>query len=237
MRSLKGKDIDKLRDRRKAASGEALMSVLDDATVSILEKSIYSKLPNFTWHDVLIGDSTRATIALRQATSGDEYNFNVRCGDRSCRQPIRWTLNLSELEVRKLPPASAETFLNGNIFEATLAGTKLRYRLNTGRSRTLALKYAQILDSRSRDKEDESHENRALFSLASKIISVDGVDNVLEWLEEQYLDDITKLVTTIDASDCGVETSVLVVCSGKNGCGMKQEVELPLDRNFFGRVG
>lgn len=232
MRSLKGKDIDKLKERRKMATGEALMQVLDDCTVKVIEKSIYDKLPTFSWMDALIGDSTRAIVALRQATSGDEYDFNVRCSDRSCRQPIRWSLNLSDLVTRKLPPTSAEAFLNGNVFEAELGGTKIRYRLNTGRSRSLALKYAAQLDARKKDDE-ASTEGRALFGLATKIISIDGVDNVLEWLNDQYLDEIEKLAKKMDSTDCGVETTIHVVCSGTNGCGLKQEVELPLDRTFF----
>lgn len=235
LRSLKGKDIDKLRDKRRMATGEALWSVLDDCLVRVIEPSIYSKLQKFTWAETLIGDQTRAIIALRQATSGNSYEFTARCVDRGCRQRIEWTLELDQLPIKQLPPKSAEIFLNGNIFETELNGTKIKYRLNTGRTRAQAIKYAQQLDARASEKEGPA-EGLALFGLASKIVSIDGVDNVLDWLNDQYLDDINLLAQRIDESDCGVETSIHIVCSGPNGCGLKQETELPLDKTFFVRT-
>jgi hypothetical protein len=240
-RGVKGKDLDGLRDRRKVASGEAISSLLDDCTLEVRERSIYGKLPNFTWADTLVGDRTFAVIGLRQITAGPTYDFRVRCQDRECREMIDWTIELNELPIKRLSPESAERFQAGNVFETTLDGKVIKFSLPTGRSQTKLVKYAATLDAQARQKRDNgeesngasSQEGRALLGLAGKIVSVQDVTNVMTWLGELDLKDIGDLSRTMDKVDCGVETGIMVECAGPRGCGLRQEVELPLDSKFF----
>lgn len=242
LRGVKGKDLDGMRDRKRVASGEAVSKLLDDCTLEVADRSIYTKLPNFTWADTLVGDRTHAIISLRQITAGATYDFRTRCADRDCRQMIDWTIELSDLPIKELSKESAERFLAGNVFETSLNGTAIKFALPTGRSQTKLVKYAAQLDANARQKADRtgereggasSSEGRTLLGLAGKIISIDGASNVLAWLGEQDLNDIADLRRTMDDVDCGVETGIEIECAGLEGCGLRQEIELPLDSKFF----
>lgn len=239
LRGIKGKDLDGLRDKRRVANGEAISSLLDDCTLEVLDRSIYAKLQNFVWADALIGDRMKAVISLREVSAGDVFNFRVRCRDSGCRQMIDWELNLSELPVRMLPSESAEKFLAGTPFEATVDGSLVKFKLNTGRDQTRLLKLASQMDAqaesrrRDRNREEAAPEGRAMLGVYSRIVSVDGQDNVMQWLTGLDLADINGLVRTMDKADCGVDTTIEVICSGPEGCGMRQAVELPLDSTFF----
>lgn len=229
MRGIKGKDLDGLRDKRRVASGEAISDLLDACTIEVLDRAIYDRLPSFAWADALVGDRTRAIVSLRETTSGGEYDFRLRCRDKECRQMIDWTLNLGDLPIKPLSRESAETFLAGNVYETTLNDTLVKFCLNTGRTQARILKLAAQHDSKV---QKSSSEGRMMLGLAGKIISVGGVDNVMAWLGELDLLDIRQLVEAMDAVDCGVETAIEIVC---DECGLKQEVELPLDSTFFQR--
>lgn len=233
LRSIKGKDLDGLRDKRRLATGEAISKLLDDCTIEVIEPSIYRKLSAFCWADALVGDRMKAMVSLRQATSGNKYDFRVRCRDRDCRKMIDWTLELSTLPIKLLKPESAELFLSGNVFETHVNDTLVKFCLNTGRSQAKLLKLAQQVGQKNDAGKVETDEGRALLGLLGKIVSVEGVTNVLDWLEELDLTEISDLAKHIDEADCGVETTIEVVCFGRDGCGLKQEVELPLDSRFF----
>lgn len=228
LRGIKGKDIDGLRDKRRLRTGEAISGLLDACTLEVLDRSIYARLPSFSWADALVGDRTRCIVALREVTSGGEYNFRLRCSDKECRAMIDWQLDLGHLEVKPLSPESAEVFLAGNVYETRLNDTLVRFSLNTGRTHARILKLAQQLES----KPKSSSEGQTLLGLAGKIISVEGVDNVLDWLGDLDLGDIAALVKSMDSVDCGVNTTIEIVCEA---CELKQAVELPLDSTFFQR--
>lgn len=237
MRGIKGIDLDGLRDKRKVANGEAIGDLLTNCTIEVLERAIYSKLPNFHWADVLIGDRMKAVIGLREVSAGDVFDFRTRCRDSNCREMIDWTLNLSELPVKELTPEAAEVFLNGNSFETSIEETTVRFKLNTGRDQARIIKMAAQMDAqaeaRRRDGAALPAEGRAVLGVYSRIISVTGVDNVMKWLLGLDLADISALVKSMDRVDCGIDTTIEVICSGPDGCGLKQAVELPLDSTFF----
>lgn len=237
LRGIKGKDLDGLRDKRKVASGEAISTLLDDCTLEVIDRAIYEKLPTFSWADALVGDRMKAVVALREATSGDDYDFRLRCRDPECRQMIDWTIKLSELPEKKLTAETAETYLAGNVFETQIGDSLVKFKLRTGRDQARLLKQISQMDAVSRDsskgKPQPSAEGRAVIGVFARIISVEGVINVMNWLGELDLSEITQLTKAMDEVDCGLETTIEVVCSGMDGCGLKQAVELPLDSTFF----
>jgi hypothetical protein len=239
LRSIKGKDLDGLRDKRKVATGEAISTLLNECTLEVLDAAIYKDLPTaFSWADTLIGDRMKAIVALRQATSGEEYDFRLRCRDPECREMIDWTINLSDLPEKRLTPENAAVFLSGNVFETLINDTLVKFKLRTGRDQAKLQKQILQMDAAARDhdkKNRQSAENRAVIGVFARIISVDGVTNVMDWLGELDLSEINQLSKAMDAADCGIETTIQVVCENVNGngCGLKQEVELPLDSTFF----
>jgi hypothetical protein len=235
LRGIKGKDLDGLRDKRKVANGEAMSELLDACTLEVLERAIYEKSPAFVWADALIGDRMKAMVTLREATSGGEYDFRLRCRDKDCRQMIDWTIDLKDLIVKKMSPESAATYLAGNVFETTIHDAVVKFKLRTGRDEARLLKLAAQMDASTRDAngKQKTQAGRTLLGVTARIISIEGVDNVSSWLGDLDLSEITQLQKSMDAADCGVETTIEVVCSGEDGCGLRQEVELPLDSTFF----
>jgi hypothetical protein len=239
LRGIKGKDLDGLRDKRRIATGEAISQLLDDCTLDVLDRAVYTKLPTFLWADALVGDRMQAIIKLREATNGPTYDFRLRCGDKECRQMIDWTIELPDLPVRELPPESARLFMEANIFETEVAGTKVKFRLNTGRDQVRLAKLAAQLESKLAQRKAggsvRSEEGRTLLSLSGRIVQIDGVTDIMSFLGDLDLEDITDLMRSMDTVDCGVETTIEVICSGSEGCGLTQAVELPLDSTFFAR--
>jgi hypothetical protein len=232
MRSMKGKDLDVLRDKKKVGTGESTTSILNACTLEVLNRSIYEKLPSFNWADCLIADRMRAVIGVRVATSGADYTFRVRCSDQDCKAMIHWSLDLDALPVKELPESSKQNLMNGAIFSTTIAGTGLRFKLATGRDQ---LKLVRLANELQRHKGDAGprtpNEGRTMLGLAQRIVSIDGQEDITGWLSELYMADLRDLLKEFEAVDGGVETGIEIICSE---CGMQQEVELPLDRSFFG---
>lgn len=238
LRSVKGKDLDGMRDKRKATTGEATTSLLNDCTVEVQDRSIYANLKEFNWADALVGDRTYATVALKALSSGEEFEFRTRCKDGECRRMINWAVNMNELEVHKLSEESKACFLNGNVFETIAAGRHVKFRLNTGRDQLKLTKLrAEIeAENRKRKKKQGEEEKQILLGIGMRIVSVEGTDDVLSWLEELDLQDMTELLKELDKPDCGLETEIEIQCTGVEGCGLTQAVNLPLDSRFFAQA-
>lgn len=143
---------------------------------------------------------------------------------------IDWSLDLNELPIKVLPEESKRLFVDGNRFQGHACDHDFTYKLRTGHDQ---LAFAKAALQRAQRKKGPTDRERTLLGVASRIVEVDGVDNILEWLEDQDLLDLRELIREMDSNDCGIETSIEVVCSGPNGCGLQQEVELPLDGRFF----
>ncbi len=61
--------------------------------------------------ELLLCDRFYTLMRARAATWGDDYEFRVRCRDKTCdryKKPFLWSIPLSELEVKPLPAASRE---------------------------------------------------------------------------------------------------------------------------------
>lgn len=234
LRSIKGKDLDGLRDKRRLASGEAISTLLDECTIEVIDRSIYAKLPSFDWAHALIGDRMYAVLGLRKATTGQDYLFDVRCIDRDCRRAISWGLNLDELPVKELPEESKEVWANGgNKYIAHVNGKEVIFGLNTGIDQVKFVRNLDKIRSNAKFRQGQANNaERTLLGLAMQVSEVEGLkrEEILPWLEDCDLADITKLRKDIEAVDCGVETGINISCPH---CGLQQEVELPLDSSFF----
>lgn len=217
-----------MRDRKKVATGEAITTLLNDCTLEVLDRSVYGNAPNFDWADALVGDRTLALLGLREATNGATYEFSTRCTDADCKRMIAWTINLNDLPKKPLPEESKELYLSGNSFMTQVDGRVVKFRLMTGRDQMKLAKAISHIKRSSNSK--EGRQEKMLLGLASRINEVEGAEDVLAWLEDLDLADITQLMRAMEKVDCGVETGITIEC---DACDLEQEIDLPLDRQFF----
>lgn len=216
------------------ATGEAISTLLNDCTLEVLDRSIYGTAPSFDWADALVGDRTHALIGLREATNGAIYEFNARCTDQNCKRMIAWRIDLNDLPKKLLPESSKEIYLNGNTFTTQVDGHVVSFQLTTGRDQVKLARAISHLQKSSQSKDGK--QEKVLLGLAVRVREVEGVDLPFSWLEELDLADINQLTKAMEAVDCGVETGITIECDGPGGCGLEQEIELPLDKQFFAQA-
>lgn len=242
-RSVKGKDIDSMRDQRRFATGESITRLLDDCTVEFVDKGIYSRINNFSWADAIVGDRLAGLIGVRQATTGDKYDFRVRCQDNRCGQWIDWEIDL-ESDLRRVPLSeeSKQIFLEGNEFHTSLNGRDIKFKLVTGADQLKVSKVLQQASMKQRLRrrgeplEGGDEDARSLIALGGRLLAVEGVSEIVPWLEDLDFMELRELIEAMDKHDCGVETNIEIMCTGKQGCGLQQEITLPLDRSFFDQL-
>jgi hypothetical protein len=232
VRGFKAKEANFLADKAKVKSGKAFDEVLSNCWLTTTDPGPYAA-PNgspLDWGKVLLCDRFFTLLKIREATYGDGYAFTVQCEDRQlCGERIDWELNLTDLPCDALPQASREKIAAGdNEFTAVLehgeyAGREVVYRLQTGAGEKRSLQILQGQTTRL-----------VVAALASRIVSVQGVEDkkgeLAKFLDDLEMPDLMMLIETFDEQDGGVETTIDVVCQA---CGLQQEVELPLGRDFY----
>lgn len=194
--------------------------MLEFAHVETIDPGVYrweNGRPS-SWQEVLTGDRLYTLLKTREKTFGSIYSFRTQCGQLGCREPIRWDLDISKLEVKPLSKESKEQFLSSEPFEYKLPnGQTVLYHLELGKHEGRASQQvdpisASIL-SRLEQIDDEKHFNNLV--------------KIVEDMDADYLD---ELRADMEDKDCGVETSFEVVC---DECGAETTIELPFDRTFF----
>jgi len=233
LRGIKGKDLDGLRDKRRVQTGEGFSRLLDECTLEVLDHGPY-KAGGWRWADALVGDRVRAMIGVRVATSGALYAFRARCSNEDCKKWIDWEVDMLDLPMKKLPAESRATFLAGNRFE-TIAGEKLvTFRLTTGEDQVRAFrKREQVAASQKRQQREggaAAQVPQVMLGLAMRIVEVEGEPDVMSFLGELDLGEVHRLSRAMDAVDCGIETTIDIVCQE---CSEVTATELPLDATFF----
>lgn len=177
------------------------------------------------WSRVLKGDLVAGLIFLAQTsiTDGDDYPFDVPC--QSCGKPVPWEIKLSDLEVRTLPKSSIEKIRAGEPFEATCAGKKVMFDLQTAAAEEPV---ARLMKQTGRKV------GTIVDVLAAQVRSVEGVGADLKarwaWLAELSLGELQDLQADMQEVDCGVETGFDIECKR---CGYEFPTHVPLDRRLF----
>ena len=225
IRGLKVREERVLADRRLARSGAQMDALLSACWLETEDPGPYTvgeggALP---WESVLQGDRFFALLQIRALTYGDEYAFTLDCSNTDCRRKIDWTLNLSELPVRRLSDASREALLAGNRVNTQLPGC--------GRSATFSL--ATGADERRLTKLRETQPDRFLSALlAIRVQELEGVpaQEKRRALEDLSMRDARHLIQAFEQADCGVETGIELECSK---CLNVMQVDLPLDPSFL----
>lgn len=224
IRGLKVKEFGALNDRKAVKSGEAFDRIFKDAFTDATDWGPY-EAEKFRWSKALVGDYSVMMIALRRATHGDTFKFDIRCpnaADEDCA-PIKWKLDLADLPVKQYPAASLEAFRNGQPLETQFGGRKVQFNLATMEASRAAMKSTRMANDA----------DLLVMSVQTRLVSIEGIDDrkdANEWIGDLPLGELTQLFETFEGHDGGVETTILVKCES---CGATPEVELPLDPRQF----
>lgn len=221
--SLRGLSVEEeriLSDRRLIRSGRLVTRLLETCWMHTDAAGPYTIEEAPDWRAVLQGDRFAAILALRCATYGPEYDFELSC--KACRHRFKWRINLSEDLVRKeLTAEDAKLFREGNRFSAEAGGREVIFRLMTGADEERLAKV----------KEPEGS-GPISSALKARIVEVPGLkaSEIDGWLRGLPMREALALRRAFEAHDCGVETEIEIECPA---CEEAQRVELPFDREFW----
>ena len=245
IRGLVGRDF-KSFNRATAKTGEGVTKILNACWVETLDPGIYkSDTGRLNFADVLVGDRFYGIVGIRLAmypagTPEEKYGFKVPCHDTGCRASIEWEVKLDELPVKRLPKASADKLqARDNRFEARLDdGTVVTFSLQDGRGQAKAHRLQQQF---VRHAERGQKPADIVLALAARIATVSGVDidpddettayeQKVAWLEDLRAPMHRRILRTMEAADCGIETEIEIECPE---CGARQDIDLPFDATFL----
>lgn len=224
LRGLRGKEGQLLASREASKNGTLFHQILKGCCLSVSDEGPYQlggQLPQ--WDRMLVGDTLAAMLAVRTITYDDLYPFKVQCESAACREPFEWEVRLSELPVRQLADADRTLFQGENRFPGSFSSDEkpFTYRLLIGSDTQKLIKLTAA-----------ARQDQLIASLMVRIVEIEGVhsNGKRKYLEDRPLGDLNDAVIAMDAHDCGVETDFEVECSH---CGHRQEIRLPLAREFW----
>lgn len=233
VRKIKGSELVKLAESTDDAGPDGGFGhVLSGCWLRTLDPGPYSfvsagdaKPP---WSRLLKGDTLHAFVFLRSISmpNGDDYDFPVQCEE--CKKRYDWTIKLSELEVKRLPPESVENVRAGKPFETRLGdGRLVKFNLQT---------IAQEEPLTKLMRQQKRKTGTMIDTIVAQVVSIEGVKpdirNRWQFVSELDMDELYNLREAFDEADCGIETSFETRCTNRS-CRWEQDVNLPLGKTFF----
>lgn len=222
VRGLKLKELKLFGDRRGLKSGKVFEDIIEACWVETLDLGpAYRHLGKVGWPSTALqGDKAATLMAIRRATHGDMFDFSTPCTDRTCRETIKWGVNLAdELPMKSYPASAIAKHVAGELFEGMLDGKKVWFELMTSQSEKLMHKFVD-----SHAKKLETVEATIAFR-CKKVEGFERKDQIVEWITEVDLHDVLALRDAMDDVSGGYETAFEIEC---DSCGARSEVELPL---------
>lgn len=227
VRKLKGAEANILADRKAARKGQVFDKILRACVTSILDPGPYKAAEGgsdtFNWDPVLVCDRFYILVAIRVATHGSSYVFNVPCS--KCDEDFEWEIDIySDLEIFDLPESTIQKIAAGdNEFETTVGDDKITFRLMTGKDeRAVGL------------KAKEYRAERWTFSVASRIHKVNGkrvaFDEAMQYAAEKDFDEQLSLIGKFEEVDGGIDQLINVECPE---CGREVQHNLPFEGAEF----
>lgn len=226
VRGLKMREFKLFADRRGMRNGSVWDEVTKTCWIETLERGpAYKADPRWST-DVLQGDRLGALLAIRRATHGDTFDFTVTCPERSCRAPIKWSINLeADLVSKPYPKHALESHVAGKRFTTRLDGRLVEFGLITAADEKLMAKFIE--------QNSDAEGDRLIATIAFRCRTVEGITSkkeVIAWLEGLELAEVLRFRDEMDAVSGGVDTAFEVECSE---CGARSEVELPFGGKEF----
>lgn len=211
IREWDGETEDLLTDRQKMKSGEAINQALHD---------IVQDSDNFKFDKMLVGDRIFIMVQSKILSHGHdghcEFDFKAQC--KFCSETNSYTVNLEELEVAHLTEDSKEFTT-----ELPRDGSKVTFKLLTGK------------DEKRLKKIRKNNSGSMMTSyLLLRTVNIEdtgeGKKPMRGFLKGLSSYDRTHLRQKMDENDCGVDTTIEVVCPD---CLAQFETDLPMDENFY----
>jgi hypothetical protein len=159
-----------------------------------------------------LGDRVFLLFVIRRVTLGDEYPFREVCPNGECKQAQVYTVDLSELTVKKMPEPTKR------IYDVTLpSGRKARFRVSTGE------------DEEKIQKNEKSPDAMSL-GILMRLEMLDGKPPTLQELKDMGWKDRVALRDEWNKVEGGVDTEVELGCPV---CGHEFKRELEVSGGFF----
>lgn len=227
IRGMKVKELGDMADPKLLRTGKIIDKIVSNCwqKTTVIGPYAYSG-DTLPWEDMLQGDRAWAFLAIRSATFGKEFTFSHVCSNNMCNYKYEATVNLEEMEQKKLPVSSYGHVKTGTPLETIISGKKIKYRL---------LKCSD--DQRLTQLTQQAQLSFPVAQIICRIVEIEGIPNsdldaMASWVDDLALPDGLELRETMEDSDCGVEMEVVVTCPNKS-CGNVEKFDLPLGADFF----
>lgn len=161
-----------------------------------------------------IGDRLFLLFAIRRVSIGDEYTFRETCPSEGCKSSERYTVHLSELEIKKMPEPAKR------IYDARLpSGITVRFRISTG-----------VDEERAMGIETKAEDAALSKGILMRLELLDGVPPELQAVKNMKWRDRLALREEWNKVEGGVDTEVDMTCPA---CGHEFKKDIEVTSSFF----
>lgn len=166
-----------------------------------------------------VGDRLFLLLAIRRVSLGDEYSFTEPCPNTECKSVERYTVLLSDLDIKKMPDPKKR------IHDVNLpSGATARFRISTGADEERAL----MLETTKKKRGEE--EDLLSKGILMRLELLDGLPPELQAVKNMKWRDRVALREEWNRVEGGVDTEIDMVCPT---CGYEFKREIELSANFF----
>jgi len=159
-----------------------------------------------------IGDRLFMLFALRRVSLGDNYTFEATCPDKACGVTRNYTIDLSTLEIKKMPDPRKR------VFDATLpTGATVRFRISTGADEERSMQFDKSEDVLSK-------------GILMRLELLNGVPPELAAVKAMKWRDRIALREEWNTVEGGVDTEVDMTCAA---CGTEYKRDVEVSAGFF----
>ena len=159
-----------------------------------------------------VGDRLFVLFALRRISIGDSYTFEETCPNPECKAKRNYSIDLSGLDVKKMPDPKKR------IFDLTLpSGATVRFRISTGEDEERAMKLDKSEDALSR-------------ALLMRLELLNGAPPELAAVKNMKWRDRIALREQWNKHEGGVETEIDMACPA---CGHEFKRDIEISPSFF----
>jgi hypothetical protein len=230
IRGMKMREMALLTDAKLIRSGQLMTEMVKNCWVRTTKVGPYSfpsEPPNpLPWDQLLHADKLHAFKAIRIATFGADFEWEVQCPDGACAHRFLWSVQLDQLKATPLPAESVQHVTNGATLSTVVDGKKVRYRLLRGG------------DDRKLMQFTEKYNMPMLTAgYICRILDVEGIDAddpeaLRNWLDDLDLAEGEKLQETMDSHEAAVGLRTISICPK---CNEGWDVIVPLVQAFTRR--
>ena len=220
IKQMTAKEEDMLTSRSLLQKGVALDRVLSSI---IIDKSINADT-------LLVGDRNALIIAARISAYGNEYNTKVTCPACGTVQEYNFDLNQQNI----YSGSDVEEFVTDTATDGIFTTKLPRTGLNIGFRVLTGADERRLIEGVEMDRKNKKvHERNVTRQLLNMIVSVndnttnEAVNYVVENLPSV---DVRHLRQAYKAASPNVDLTQHFEC---NNCGHEQDMEVPLNADFF----